>query len=193
MTIFGSDNQIDGLVLDVLLRKHEAIRKATGVSVPVPDSNQAVVEALMEGLLLRGVDSVQEAFDLGLDTRAQDLEREWESAAERERQSQTKYAQYAIHPEAVAAELREMREGTGTREEVASFVRAALTSLGSQVKPTDEGFTATLAALPARPSRRAAPRAPRPSSVPARLPGRQRRGRPRPHRCKRRCSGCQRP
>lgn len=148
VTIFGSDNQIDGLVLDVLLRKHEAIRKATGVSVPVPDSNQAVVEALMEGLLLRGVDSVQEAFDLGLDTRAQDLEREWESAAERERQSQTKYAQYAIHPETVAAELREMREGIGTREEVASFVRSALTSLGSQVKPTDEGYTATLAALP---------------------------------------------
>ena len=62
VTIFGSDNQIDGLVLDVLLRKHEAIRKATGVSVPVPDSNQAVVEALMEGLLLRGHDSVQESL-----------------------------------------------------------------------------------------------------------------------------------
>lgn len=148
VTIFGSDNQIDGLVLDGLLRKHEAIRKATGVSVPVPDSNQAVVEALMEGLLLRGADSVQEAFDLGLDTRAQELEREWESAAERERQSQTKYAQYTIHPEEVAAELRAMRAGTGTRQEVEAFTRTALSSLKSQVKDIDDGFTATLTNLP---------------------------------------------
>lgn len=148
VTIFGSDNQIDGLVLDVLLRKHEAIRKATGVSVPVPDNNQAVVEALMEGLLLRGADSVQETFDLGLDARAQELGREWESAAERERQSQTKYAQYTIHPEAVAAELQAMRAGTGSRQEVEDFTRTALASLKSQVKNTEDGFTATLMNLP---------------------------------------------
>ena len=52
--IYGSDNRIDGIVLDVLLRKHEAIRKATGVSVPVPDDSDSVVEALLEGLMLRG-------------------------------------------------------------------------------------------------------------------------------------------
>ena len=30
ITLYGKDNRIDGIVLDVLLRKHEAIRKATG-------------------------------------------------------------------------------------------------------------------------------------------------------------------
>ena len=38
VTLYGRDNKIDGIVLEVLLRKHEQIRKATGVSVPVPDS-----------------------------------------------------------------------------------------------------------------------------------------------------------
>ena len=39
--LYGRDNRIDGIVLDVLLRKHRAIRKTTGVSVPVPvDSRQ---------------------------------------------------------------------------------------------------------------------------------------------------------
>jgi superfamily II DNA or RNA helicase len=149
VTIFGSDNQIDGLVLDVLIRKHETIRKATGVSVPVPDNNQAVVEALMEGLLLRGQDSVQEMLDLGLDTKATALEQEWESAAERERQSQTKYAQHAIHPEAVAEELKAIRAGIGTHASVKAFVDSALRSFNATVKDTGDGFTSTLNTLPA--------------------------------------------
>lgn len=148
ITVFGSDNQIDGLVLDVLLRKHEAIRKATGVSVPVPDNNQAVVEALMEGLLLRGHDSVQETLELGLDAKAAELAREWESAAERERQSQTKYAQHAIHPEEVAREVEALRAGLGTRADVKSFVESSLRAFGSTVRATGTGFTATLGTLP---------------------------------------------
>ena len=41
--LYGTDNGIDGIVLDVLLRKHEKIRKALGVSVPVPDRSDDVV------------------------------------------------------------------------------------------------------------------------------------------------------
>lgn len=148
VTLFGSDNQIDGLVLDVLLRKHEAIRRATGVSVPVPDNNQAVVEALMEGLLLRGQDSLQETLDLGLDVRAAALTKEWESAAERERQSQTKYAQNAIHPEEVAREVDAIRNGIGTHASVRDFVATAMRSFNSTVKSDEDGMSATLNTLP---------------------------------------------
>jgi len=148
VTLFGSDNQIDGLVLDVLLRKHAAIRKATGVSVPVPDNNQAVVEALMEGLLLRGQDSYQESLDLGLDAQVHALDAAWQSAAEREKQSLTKYAQNAIHPDEVAAELEAMRAGIGTRSSVRSFVDSTLRSFNATIKATDGGFTATTGSLP---------------------------------------------
>ena len=51
--LYGADNGIDGIVLDVLLRKHEQIRKALGISVPVPDRSDDVVQAILEGLLLR--------------------------------------------------------------------------------------------------------------------------------------------
>lgn len=148
VTLFGSDNQIDGLVLDVLLRKHAAIRKATGVSVPVPDNNQAVVEALMEGLLLRGQDSYQESLDLGLDAQVHALDAAWQSAAEREKQSLTKYAQNAIHPEDVAAELAEIRSGIGTRHSVRDFVEATLRAFNSTIKATDGSFTASTGSLP---------------------------------------------
>ena len=36
VTYYGIDNQIDGIVLDVLLRKHKTIRNSLGISVPVP-------------------------------------------------------------------------------------------------------------------------------------------------------------
>ena len=41
------------------MRKHQAIRKATGVSVPIPASSTEVAKALYEGLLLKGGDALK--------------------------------------------------------------------------------------------------------------------------------------
>jgi superfamily II DNA/RNA helicase len=96
VTLYGTDNGFDGIVLDVLLRKHEQIRKALGISVPVPDRSDDVVQAILEGLLLRDAPGEQLAFEgIGLEKRT-DLHREWDSAAAQERQSRTKYAALAI-------------------------------------------------------------------------------------------------
>ncbi|WP_231984702.1 helicase-related protein [Mycobacterium sp. 852014-52144_SCH5372336] len=148
VTLYGRDNQIDGIVLDVLLRKHEAIRKATGVAVPVPDNSEAVVEALMEGLLLRGRDAEQLGLELDLEEKRDTLHNQWESAAARERNAQTKYAQHGIKPDEVAAELKETRATLGTYTDVAEFVDHALRALRSTVTPAESGFTATLGPLP---------------------------------------------
>ncbi|RRQ27380.1 helicase [Rhodococcus sp. Eu-32] len=148
VTLYGRDNQIDGIVLEVLLRKHEAIRKATGVSVPVPDNNSAVVEALMEGLLLRGTDAEQLSLDLDVQQKQLTLYREWESTAEREKLAQTKYAQHAIKPEEVSAEVAAARASLGTHGDVATCVEHALQALRSTISRTADGFTATLAPLP---------------------------------------------
>ncbi|WP_278314781.1 helicase-related protein [Lolliginicoccus levis] len=148
VTLYGRDNHIDGIVLEVLLRKHELIRKATGVSVPVPDNSDAVVEALMEGLLLRGHDAEQLTLDVEVSSRKDSLYAEWESAAEREKLSMTKYAQRSIKPEEVKRELDEIRAGLGTHDEVSAFVRNSLASLGATLVNGQRGFTATTAALP---------------------------------------------
>ncbi len=50
ITYYGVDNQIDGIVLDVLMRKHRTIRNSLGISVPVPVDTDQVVEAIFEGL-----------------------------------------------------------------------------------------------------------------------------------------------
>ncbi|QXT62881.1 helicase-related protein [Tessaracoccus palaemonis] len=149
VTLYGRDNHIDGIVLDVLLRKHLAIRKATGVSVPVPDNSDAVLEALMEGLILRGDDHRQDTLDIEYQQKTDELDREWQSAAEREKASRTKFAQRTIHPDEVQAEVAEIRAHLGTHADVRSFTETALRELKSTLTPQQAGFTATTAPLPA--------------------------------------------
>ena len=148
VTLYGTDNGIDGIVLDVLLRKHEQIRKALGISVPVPDRSDDVVQAILEGLLLRDAPGEQLAFEgIGLEKRT-GLHREWDSAAARERQSRTKYAQAGIQPAEVARELAEMRASLGTPGEVAAFTAEALSALHADITQTPNGFRAATAVLP---------------------------------------------
>lgn len=148
VTLYGEDNGIDGIVLDVLLRKHRAIAKATGVAVPIPGDGDALVDALAEGLLLRGHDARELTLDLGLDERAQALNAAWESAAAKERTSRTRFAQHSIKPEDVVAEVQAVRAALGGPGDVNDLLRRTLLALGSTLTPTRDGFTATLALLP---------------------------------------------
>ena len=142
VTLYGLDNQIDGLVLEVLLRKHKAIRNQLGISVPVPVDTNQVVEAIFEGLVLRDQQHAASApalqprlpgFDEFLRPQAEALYGQWEIAAEREQRSRTIFAQHAIKPEEVAAELRAMREAIGTSVDVAAFVQGAYQAFGAAV------------------------------------------------------------
>jgi len=150
VTLYGTDNQIDGLVLEILLRKHDAIRRATGVSVPVPDSSDHVMNAVLEGLLLRGRDYSGEQLTLdGLAEPAREaLDEAWTSAADKEKASRTKYAQDGIKPEEVAREVDEVRAALGGSQDIETFVYTTLTALGSAVNPTDAAVIASTAALP---------------------------------------------
>lgn len=134
LTLYGEDNHIDGIVLEVLIKRHRAISKATGVSVPVPDENDSVLHALAEGLLLRNTDGDQLGLDLAVTKASDELEAAWTSAAEREKDVRTKYQQAGLRPDAVAREVRQMREAIGSDTEVAPFVAESLEALGGQVR-----------------------------------------------------------
>ena len=148
VTLYGEDNGIDGIVLDVLIRKHRAIAKATGVAVPIPGNGDRLIDALAEGLLLRGQDSQQIALDLGFDQRRSALDDAWDSAAEKEKTSRTRFAQHSIKPEDVVAEVDEIRQTLGSHGDLQQFLQQTLRSLGSTVSSADDGVTAVLATLP---------------------------------------------
>lgn len=155
LTYYGVDNQIDGVVLDVLLKKHKQIRKSTGISVPVPAASDSVVEAILEGLLLRESASAQErlpGLEEYLRPKKDHLYLEWESATERERRSRTMFAQPSIRPEEVARELDATREAIGTAQDAESFIRSSVTALGGVVSERDDYLLVDLkeVALPVR-------------------------------------------
>ena len=134
LTYFGVDNQIDGVVLDVLLRKHKKIKSDLGVSVSVPGSSEEVIKALFEGMELRGgADLSQQMFLPGLDPIRDKLHAGWEDAREKEKRSRSRFAQHAIKTVEVKAELDAIREAIGVGPTVNRFVHDVLHLAGVPV------------------------------------------------------------
>lgn len=134
LTYFGVDNQIDGVVLDVLLRKHKKIKSDLGVSVAVPGSSEEVIKALFEGMELRGGGtSDQQMYLPGLDPIRRDLHANWEDAREKEARSRSRFAQHAIKTDEVKTELDAIREAIGAGPTVNRFVQDVLHLAGVPV------------------------------------------------------------
>ncbi|WP_129677553.1 helicase-related protein [Candidatus Chloroploca sp. Khr17] len=140
LTYYGLDNQIDGIVLDVLIRKHRTIRSSLGVSVPLPVNTESVVEAIFEGLLLRGASSARggeqsllPGFEDVLAPQREALFRTWDLVADREKRSRTMFAQESIKVEEVARELAEVRHAIGSGLDLAAFVRTATLAHGARL------------------------------------------------------------
>lgn len=137
LTYYGLDNQIDGVVLDVLLRKHRTIRSSLGISVPVPVNTEQVVEAIFEGLLLKSnPDALQgylPGFEEYIKPQRDDLYTQWEAATEREKRSRTLFAQETIKVDEVARELQAVQAAIGSGVHVAEFTRQTLAAFGGQI------------------------------------------------------------
>ena len=132
VTLFSPDSAIDGAVLNVILRKAEAIRKATGVTVTMPEDTAAVTGALMQAVLLRrgGGARTQLSLDFGMleaDTRA--IEAVWRDAEEGEKRSRARFAQRTLSPQEVIPEWQRWRALLGTPSDLQRFVTRALTRL----------------------------------------------------------------
>lgn len=141
LTYYGVDNQIDGVVLDVLLRKHRTIRSSLGISVPVPVNTEQVVEAIFEGLLLKSKSSALQGYLPGFDEyikpQKDDLDSKWEAASEREKRSRTLFAQETIKVDEVARELHAVQSAIGSGVDVADFTRRSLDAFGAQAAGQD--------------------------------------------------------
>ncbi|WP_431986948.1 helicase-related protein [Streptomyces griseoflavus] len=151
ITLYGDDNGIDGKVLEVLIKKHRQIKKDLGISVSVPDEmSTGVTDAIVEWLLLRGRQGEQEAL-FESDSFQQsfaDLEQDWNSAADREKASRSRFAQRSIHPEEVAREVAAVREALGGAGEIDTFVRESLNALGAVLRDSGADFTAQVGGTP---------------------------------------------
>ena len=154
LTYYGIDNQIDGIVLDVLLRKHKKIRNSLGISVPVPADTNAVVEAIFEGLLLRERAGSHQDLLPGLDEYLQgDLKKihaEWDRAGDREKRSRTMFSHEGIQArvDEVAKELNAARAAVGSHTDVTRFTAEAVSASGGIILPRRHEFELDLSDAP---------------------------------------------
>lgn len=151
VTYYGEDNGIDGIVLQVLIRRHENIKRSIGVSVPIPVDSTTVMKAIWESLLLRGKEAEQLTLDFAEATSkslSDQVEVEWTNAAEREKASRSRFRQAGLKPDTVEAALTEVRRALGGPTDIENFIRAALSLMGAAVSDTDDGFTANIDTLP---------------------------------------------
>lgn len=128
--MFSPDSAIDGAVLDVILRKAEEIREATGVTVPLPDERGPVTDALMASVMLRRGVPRQLTLDLRLDDGAKVMEARWRDAAENEKKSRARFAQNAMKPQEVAPEWEKVRTLLGSPADARLFVDRAMARFG---------------------------------------------------------------
>ncbi|MFJ7072868.1 helicase-related protein [Streptomyces sp. NPDC098781] len=150
ITLYGDDNGIDGKVLEVLIKKHRQIKKDLGISVSVPDElSTGVTDAIVEWLLMRGRENEDALFSAdAFKVSTAKLDSDWNSAAERERQSRSRFAQRSIHPEEVAREVASIREALGGAGEIRTFVRESLGALNAVLRDHGDDFTAQVGGTP---------------------------------------------
>jgi superfamily II DNA or RNA helicase len=153
--LYGADNPIDGIVLDVLLRKVREIKRATGINVPFPEDSQSIIDTITQALLLnpdrhvkkkRGDgDSQLMLFDFSNFEEAAaakaNVTRKVDEAAEREKTSRSIFSQNAIKSQEIEEDLRAVDEAIGDPKAVEEFVTTALSNLfGVQITKDREGY-----------------------------------------------------
>ena len=148
LMLYGEDNPIDGAVLQVILRKAERIRKTLGVSVPMPEDNNRITQAIMNTVLLQkrrtahpGARqmSLFEDQEKALDTIDKELDAKWESAREKAKRHRTIFAQNRLKPEQVMPEWEKAFAVLGTEEDVERFVVRSCERLGAPLQKLKKG------------------------------------------------------
>lgn len=161
--LYGGDNPVDGIVLDVLLRKVREIKRATGINVPFPEDSQSIIDTVTQALLLnphrhiaaKRIDKRQIEFDFDdfdeAATAKANVTRKVGEAAEREKASRSIFAQNAIKAQEIEADLREVDEAIGDPRAVEDFVTASLNNLfGVQVARDAKGYRVIMGNMPSR-------------------------------------------
>jgi superfamily II DNA or RNA helicase len=145
LTYFGKDNPIDGVIWQVLIRKHKQIKSDLRVTVSLPTSSEEVAQALFEGALFkrkaRGAEGGPTLFDEeAMNAMVHDVHNNWTAAGEQEKKSRSRFAQHWIKKEAVARELEAVRSSIGSAEDVERFVRYTLQLAGLGMQDRDKSL-----------------------------------------------------
>ena len=132
--LYGEDNHMDLVILDVLIRKAKTIRRRLGTSVPVPMESEHVIDALISDVLNRRRDDARQ-LTLGIGSpEVNRLHEAWDRRADAESRTRTHFAQRGIRPGEIARELREMEPALGGAKDVRRFIANAIQRFNGELR-----------------------------------------------------------
>jgi superfamily II DNA or RNA helicase len=154
--LYGKDNPIDGVVLDVLLRKAREIHRNTGYTVSFPEDSQTIMDAVLTAVLvkpniaLRAINQTE--LDFGempeVTEKKKAVGEVYDRAVEREKATRSIFAQHAIKADEIEKDLKETDEAIGDVQAVEAFFLASMRYFGAQCTPHKEGYRLYTTNLP---------------------------------------------
>ncbi len=138
--LYGQDNPVDGFVLNVILRKAEAIRQELGILVPMPEDETRINQALVKAALMKRGESSKAPQQFSLfdfeeaEAPLKPLQAQWHDALEKAKANRTVFAQRRIRPEEVMPEWEKQQTALGTEADVKRFVQTACARLNAPLE-----------------------------------------------------------
>lgn len=143
--IYGQNNPIDGLILNVILRKNESIKKQLGVTVPVPENDSKINEALVKASLFKDGPAIEGYIDdLFEDQKINEnslieeshnildeFELKWKKIGEEIKSSKSIFAQKTIDYNEVYSLYKKQSQSLGGHQDLEFFCRNCSHLLGA--------------------------------------------------------------
>lgn len=158
--LYGKDNPIDGVVLDVILRKIREIRRSIGITIPFPEDSKSIIDTIAHALLLNPDRKISikvkddhpefdfEEFDEAKKAKLK-VSQKLAEAEQREKASRSIFAQHAIKAQEIEADLKDVDQAIGNPQAVETFVTSSLNNvLGVQIDRDKKGYRLFTANMP---------------------------------------------
>lgn len=137
-TIYAHNNPVDKIVLNVLYKKQDEIKKRLGIYLPIAENDASLMERIMKEILVLKTENIPTLSDYDEEFLREDhnqRELEIRRVEEDQKLSRTKYAHNTeqMSPERMAVSLKEAREVIGGVEDTERFVVSELMHSGVEV------------------------------------------------------------
>ena len=152
--LYATNSPMDGIILNVLIKKAREIKKSIGISVPFPENNQSIIETITNAVLLKGGE-VPTSTQLGLfDNDPELLEtdqkvaKSYKEIEKIEKATRSIFAQHAVKAQEIEHDLQEAIRLVGDMDSVENFVVLAIRHLGGDIQKSGEGYLLYKTGLP---------------------------------------------
>ena len=147
-TMHSSNNPVDDIVLNVLYKKQEEIKKQLGVYLPIADNDASLMETIMERILKSNTSNQSQYVQMDLFADDEEFQKQFEKERElqirrleeSEKISHTYFAHNnkQMDPTRLTASLEEARQVIGGVKDTCDFVIQELKHANVNVKKDDD-------------------------------------------------------